>query len=292
MTIDAQKLALDRQRLALELQRLRLERRKTAIEVCRARREHRFVLRNSAALIAGSISLLSLVITGYGLVNNYRAQQRDIQLSAEREQRASDESARKWRIDATNFIATHKDAILSPEIGDQLQLRSIMLLSFPREIVDTLFARLKAQAADASSARVWEEGRRLIDQQNLGEAAVPDIDAGAPQQVPAAAPNARDLALQLNGPSRRAVSNALVARYAHDRAATIALLADTLQPDQETTSYRVNLYVLFTLARIGGGWVGTKDQRAKIEAQAAGPHAVDPTFRRWAAQALSAYRER
>ena len=68
----------------------------------------------------------------------------------------------------------------------------------------------------------------------------------------------------------------------------MALLVKTIVPPGEAATYRVNLYILVTLARIQGGWTGTEAERAAVGAIANSSERSDPTYKKWADQAIAA----
>ncbi|MFL6631367.1 MAG: WD40 repeat domain-containing protein, partial [Massilia sp.] len=96
-----------------------------------------------------------------------------------------------------------------------------------------------------------------------------------------------DLIEQLNGPARRTVSDELVKRYERDPSGVIAHLMAAILPDSETKSYRVNLYILRTLARIKSGWRATDADRTALAKLRASKYMSDPTYKGWADQAIA-----
>ena len=58
-----------------------------------------------------------------------------------------------------------------------------------------------------------------------------------------------------------------------------ALISGIL-PTSEKFSYRVNLYIAFTLARVPGGWEGTTEQLSAIDGLRHTPNNDDPTFKK------------
>jgi hypothetical protein len=98
---------------------------------------------------------------------------------------------------------------------------------------------------------------------------------------------------RFNTAERLDVSNELVNLYKSHPAATVEALIATLIQEQSTdlSRYRVNLYVVFTLARIPGGWMGSPQQLAMLTHLRKSAEHADPTFASRLAEAVSNYRK-
>jgi hypothetical protein len=156
-------------------------------------------------------------------------------------------------------------------------------LFFPGDVVDAIFRGLAVKAETGREKQVWEQGRRNIDQiSTANESTVLSTD---PSPSFTAADTAALVQL-LNGPSRREVSNKLIAEYHVNPKGTVSALVAAIQPEMSASAYRVNLYILFTLARIPGNWLGTSDQIEAIRSLSRSGNMTDPTYARWAAQAV------
>ncbi len=67
-----------------------------------------------------------------------------------------------------------------------------------------------------------------------------------------------------SGVERRLASDRLIELYPNNKKAVVETLISAIQPENLSTSYRVNLYVARTLRLIRGKWEGTEAQRAAI----------------------------
>lgn len=114
-----------------------------------------------------------------------------------------------------------------------------------------------------------------------------------PQVAPAISGGIADLISKLTGPQRLAASNALIERSRTDSVAVIDALISGLRKQGEEFSYRFNLYVVFTLARIPGGWSGTVSQRdAVLSLRNSANYKNDETFRNRTEEAVANWRQR
>lgn len=84
-------------------------------------------------------------------------------------------------------------------------------------------------------------------------------------------------------------SNALVTHAKTDQVAVVDALVDSLKKEER---YRANLYVVFTLAQIPGGWHGTEDQLAEVTSLRETKKYVDKTFEKRTEEAISNWRKR
>jgi len=99
--------------------------------------------------------------------------------------------------------------------------------------------------------------------------------------------NLAELVALFGGPDRLRASNALLALYSGLPNETVAALVEAVVPESpNSNSYRVNLYVVFTLARLRPNWIGSEAQRQTIEGLRDQGSYSDATFRRRVDQAL------
>ena len=95
---------------------------------------------------------------------------------------------------------------------------------------------------------------------------------------------------KFRGDERLIASDKLVLAYKEHPQAVVKSLIDGLLPENDKWSYRVNLYIAFTLARIEPSWIGSKEQLNKIVAlKETGNFRKDTTFRRRVNEALDNY---
>lgn len=100
-----------------------------------------------------------------------------------------------------------------------------------------------------------------------------------------------DLISKFTGPERLAASNALVERSKSNPLPVVDALISGLRKQTDDASYRFNLYVVFTLARIPNGWPGTDLQRnAVMSLRTSGNYLNDATFRSRTEEAIANWR--
>jgi len=95
---------------------------------------------------------------------------------------------------------------------------------------------------------------------------------------------------QFRGPDRLKSSDRLIQIYEQDPIAVVDTLIQGILPPNDEWSYRVNLYIAFTLARIRSGWRGTAEQRNEILKLKDTNNYKEPTFLRRVDEALANYK--
>ena len=97
-----------------------------------------------------------------------------------------------------------------------------------------------------------------------------------------------ELLEKFRGPERLIASNRLIELYPTEKEAVVKNLVDSLLPGRSKESYRVNIYIVFTLGRIYPNWEGTPDQIRKItELRNTSNYLTDDTFRKRTEEAIS-----
>jgi hypothetical protein len=136
---------LDRERLSLERARLELESKRLEIE-------QGFFRRNLGAIITAAVTLIAVSVSGFQVWIAH--------IASEKEQRLAEiEAERRWRLDVFSIVSTHSDLIFSSDQNKQRQIRNVMLITLPTDIVSALFADLERTSAQA---QVWSEGRGIL----------------------------------------------------------------------------------------------------------------------------------
>lgn len=152
-------------------------------------------------------------------------------------------------------------------------------------------AQLEAQIAGrrAEKAELEKEIadlRRSLKQAR--ESIPPEFNKSETTQLPLE-PTA--LVKEFKGDNRLLASNQLIQLYDRNKSEVVGALVNAIQPDEMPTSYRVDLYVAFTLARIDPIWEGKKEQLKKIEGLRNSRNYKDETFKKWVDQASKKFRE-
>lgn len=111
----------------------------------------------------------------------------------------------------------------------------------------------------------------------------------APQIDTPAATDVATLVALFSGPDRRIASDKLIALYAAGKKTeVVSALLGAVAPKEAANSYRVNLYILFTFARIRPTWEGSPAQVSGVQALAAlASYYNDRTYSEWARKAVS-----
>jgi len=296
--LNEAKFLLEEHNAKREDRRFDLEEKRYQLELKRAEREGDFLYRHSTTLITAAISLAAIVVSASGPITAYIQKEKELnqqEILKIREQdqtrqqeegklkQAQLESDRKWRSDAASYLSTHKEIIFSNNTDDQVRIREVMLLVFPSDVVDAIFKGLEVRATSSASREVWTGGRKAVDQVVTSN----ESTVSGARLPPDAYSSKQSLVELLNGPNRRDASNSLIRDYARNRSGVVTSLNAAIQPESEAIAYRVNLYILFTLARIPDQWEGTAEQIKAIEHLTSSKNMADPTYQKWAKQALS-----
>lgn len=151
--------------------------------------------------------------------------------------------------------------------------------------------RLKAGIKAANDELIEKQAQLKQVNSELDAYAKRDTTRQTPtptQDIPAGT-EAPVLVSLFGGPDRRAASDKLVALYAAgQRDQVVSALLGAVVPKEAANSYRVNLYVLYTFARIGPRWEGSREQVRAVEALAGlARYYDDPTYSTWAQKAVS-----
>ena len=95
---------------------------------------------------------------------------------------------------------------------------------------------------------------------------------------------------KFSGPERKVASSQLMEFYEEDPESVIDTLIDGILPEFDKRSYRVNLYIAYTLANLPSKWRGSTKQKRTIERLRLTRNYInDSTFERRVEQALKNY---
>jgi hypothetical protein len=108
------------------------------------------------------------------------------------------------------------------------------------------------------------------------------------QLAPPTSGGVDELITKFEGDERLSASNALIELARSNPTEVVGKLIAAIRAPEKNLSYRVNLYIAFTLSRIPGGWIGTKEQLADLQKLAdTAPYRSDPTFKSRITDALA-----
>ncbi len=86
-------------------------------------------------------------------------------------------------------------------------------------------------------------------------------------------------------------SNRLIELYEDKKNVVVEALINSILEPSNSKSYRVNLYIVFTFARISGGWEGSNEQLEKIKSLRETQNYKDDTFRKRVDEAISNFKK-
>jgi len=108
--------------------------------------------------------------------------------------------------------------------------------------------------------------------------------------VPPAMEKPADLVALFPGPDRGLASNRLVMLYDSQPDRVVEALVNGILPPSDPRSYRVNLYVAYTLARINSAWSGSRQQFDSVHSLTRFGSYSDPTFKLRVDQAIEHFK--
>ena len=248
---EGEKLALDRERLELEKNRAEMERR------C--------FYKNSGVLLTAAISLAAVLVSATQIWSAYITKDKEIEVNRIQNQAALDLAGKdqelKWKTALLNYVTTNMESIFSNDKEKSSRYLSLMLATF-----QTKYGYTDEVVLNIST---------LVHAK------------GEPIPTSSTAPDLEELIKNFKGPDRLIASNQLVALYEQTPDAVVnALIKNILEADDEL-SYRVNLYIAFTLSRIKSGWKGTEEQKNKLIKLTNTQNYHDETFKRRIDEAIN-----
>ena len=281
----------------LSLAKYNLDVRRFRFDRAKAKREQRFLFRNSAVLMSGALSLAAVVVSISSVLNTRQStrqhldfqMQETIRKAKSEEQatlRAANETDRKGSLELLQYITVNYDLIYSNKTEKQTRIRNAMELSFPSPALARSFARLAQSAPTTDGPNVWQEEQRKADDAVITGPLKRPIGGGL---MPL--PTTREaLLVALTGQHRRIEAERLAKLEGDDAVNAVGLLLASLLPQSDRWSYRFNLYSVYTLAKVPRGWAGTPAQLSAVEALKRSGNYRDPTFKSWVDDALKNYR--
>jgi len=119
-------------------------------------------------------------------------------------------------------------------------------------------------------------------------AAAKNVPLPSEVSLPGGIPDAEKIRDVFSGDDRLNLSSSLVSLYKDHPKEVVEELVSAIVPPSgtELNSYRINLYIIFTLARMPTGWVGTQEQYGRIEELGSTANAMDSTFKARLREAL------
>jgi len=250
-----------------------------------AARERRFFYRNAATVITAAISLAALAVTISQVWVAYIGKQREIevaQLQKDKELNLEGlREDRKWKYDTLQFISSNKDAVFGGNDAERKRIRDVMTVTFPIEILDKLFSDLEERGKSPEEKATWSEGQKAVDRK-----VVASSDISSNTDLPPNILKKDELVKQLTSSERRDVSNSLIEKYKQNKKPVVDALINAILPDSDKNSYRNNLYIVYTLGRVPGGWEGSDTQAGQITELTHTRNYSDQTFKQWVDKAL------
>jgi len=267
-----------------------LERERFEFEKDTAARERHFLYRNAATIITAAISLAALAVSlGQVWVEHIR-KEREIEVTqAKNDKELKLEELRedrKWKYDTLQFVSSNKDAVFGGDDAERKRIRDVMTVTFPVEVLDKLFSDLEERGKSPEEKATWSEGQKDVDRK-----VVASTDTTSTTNLPSNILNKDELVKQLTSSNRRDVSNSLIEMYKQNKKAVVDALINAILPESDSNSYRNNLYVVYTLARIPDGWEGSDGQAQQIAELRRTRNYADPTFKQWVDQTLQNQRK-
>jgi len=247
-----------------EEERLALDRERLKLEKTRAEMERSFFYKNSGVLLTAAISLAAVLVSATQIWSAYITKAKEIEVNSIQNQAALDLAGKdqelKWKTALLNYVTTNMESIFSKDKEKSSRYLSVMLATFQTKY-----------------------GYTDDVVQNISTLVHPKEE---PIPTNSLAPDVDELIKSFRGPDRLIASNQLIAlSQTKPNAVVNALINNVLDADDEL-SYRVNLYIAFTLSRMESGWKGTEEQRNRLINLRKTRNYLDETFKRRIEEAI------
>lgn len=168
---------------------------------------------------------------------------------------------------------------------------------FDRDTADVLLEHTVKEIDRADRyERFYNDYQNLLAKLRAGpDPRAPTLDTSirgivAPPKAQAQSPT--ELVRLFPGSERGIASRQLVTLYSTQPKEVVDALIGALLPASDPRSYRVNLYVAYTLAKIQPSWSGTAEQLKAIQSLTQQANYLDPTFRQRVDEAIERFRLR
>lgn len=171
----------------------------------------------------------------------------------------------------------------------------LQIVESPATATDIKKARLLLQYGlkpidDAKMYAQFEHGVLDLFASQAAEIVSPSDNSTLQQIAPPVSGDLLELIGKFSTAERLAASNSLILRAQTQKQAVADALIAHIQPPGLRHSYRINLYIAFTLARLVGGWSGTEAQHARVASLRRTEDYDDPTFKKHVDTALRNWR--
>lgn len=181
---------------------------------------------------------------------------------------------------AIQVADVRRQIIIAANDYDKVTLEALLEHSL-RPIDPGGYEAFRRSMMDLVAAKAASGDPRAAGLEASSETTVPPLEAA----------NSKKLVALFDGPDRLRASNALAQLYESKPDETVAaLIAGVIPESPQRNSYRVNLYVAFTLGRLRPFWKGTEAQRQTIKRLKQHTSYRDPTFKLRVDQALATFR--
>jgi hypothetical protein len=254
--------------------------------------ERSFFEKHLAAILTSLISLTAVLVSAAQVWVAHINKQKELDIiwanNIKQQETFSQEKERNWKLDLAKFFMENESRIFSEDEAKRSKMRDIMIITFPSEFTSVVFAKLAKlenesrpgkEASPAVQAKIetWTQGTEKLDEVLTAE-------------VTSIVANAGDLIEKFKGDERRIFSNKLAEQYQTSQEDVLSILMNSILPESDYWSYRVNIYVTRTLAKISNGWKGTKDQLEAVEQLRQTRNYKDATFIKNVDAAISNYK--
>jgi len=249
------KVTMDEKEFQIEFEKNQIERDKLEFEKIKFKGSNKFVAKNFGLLITSIISIATVFVSYIQFQKAQSSKELELEISETNLRISEMEGERRYKFDVTKFIMDNGDKIFEGTSEQQERTKNIMLVAFPPEINEQIFANIKATKSDEESQNIWEKGEVQADK--LAERQTFEIlrDGESIQYY-------IDLLQSPNRDIRQEASKILIRKK--ERQVVINMLIDNLKPDGERASYRNNFYIAFTLYKMPEKWASDEARINKV----------------------------
>ncbi|BFP40052.1 hypothetical protein FGF1_08970 [Flavobacteriaceae bacterium GF1] len=249
---------MTKEEIDLENRKLDLEENKLKFQADSFEKEKKFNLKQIGIIITSIVSIATIIVSILQFMKSKNTNEKELELSAQQLELAKIEDNRRYSLDLAKFISENHSQIFSSDTTEQALMRDVMLVSFPSEINEIVFRKIKSTKKTEDSKSIWEEGEKQVDRiinENLVDYIVKEdenvdyyitlLDYPKTQ----VRRKATDFLIQLSESKKEEITNKLL---------------DNILPDKEKNAYRMNFNIAFTLYKMPNGWNSSQEKVNKL----------------------------
>ena len=140
-----------------------IEEKKPEFDKLQANNDRKFLYKNVGILISSIISIGAIIVSllQMKIAENNKAKEMEMQKNqfTQQLQLQKADAKHQWDIDILNFVTDNSEKIFNGSITEKEKIKNIILVIFPPDITDSLFANIEETTTDSTKS-IWKKGRK------------------------------------------------------------------------------------------------------------------------------------